>query len=189
MEPTTRRLLVILVFALAMFPVLIIMDRSGEYEVDPETSTAGVGWINLDRLLRSRTSSAPTLSPTNTSTAIPTLVPTRAPTNTPTPVPFVPEGEVEVAFFSGWHEAGGENLKDDWSTWRMINCESTWYVVTDGDFLGLAQFEEETWIIVSGMTELGDWTNPYHQGFNAATWANLIEAPGSSTGWPYCWWV
>ena len=165
------------------------MERSGEYEVDPETSRAGVGWVNLDRLLRSRTSPTPTLAPTNTPTATPTVMrsPTRVPT--PTPMPFVPEGEVEVAFFSGWHEAGGGNLKDDWSTWRMINCESHWNPLAEGIHWGLAQFHPGTWATVAEITGLNDWKNPYHQGFNAATWANLVEAPGSSTGWPYCWWV
>lgn len=95
--------------------------------------------------------------------------------------------DVESAFMSGWHDAGGGILKSDWSTWRFVNCESTWHVYTPySAYMGLTQFSESTWAAVVAITGLGDPHNPYHMGFNTATWAH-VSNPG--TQWPYCWWV
>lgn len=198
MDPAIRRWLLVLGVGLAMFPVLIIMDRSDEYDVDPQTSAGGMGWVNLDRLIFD--SATPT--PTPTSDDIQSTVqppeevieqppePTPEPiqvTPAPTPVPFPIETDVEARFYAGWYDAGGANVKDDWAIWRMINCESTWNVHTpDSAYYGLAQFSEATWALVATITGLWDYWNPYHQGYNTATWAQVSTG---GTQWPYCWWV
>jgi hypothetical protein len=107
-----------------------------------------------------------------------------------TPVPEPPVevvyNDVQQAFFEGFRAAGG--IYDEAHIFRVIRCESNWNVVTDGSYLGLAQFAEGTWATVATITGLWDWTNPYHQGFNFATWAMRFENPGAGQ-WPYCWWV
>lgn len=111
---------------------------------------------------------------------------TPAPTVTPTTPPHVPPAyvsAVEDQFFAGYRAAGGTA---EAHIWRVVNCESTWRIDPPGEHLGLAQFEEGTWWKVAAITGYTDWLNPYHQGYNAATWASMID-PGSTAGWPGCW--
>lgn len=68
----------------------------------------------------------------------------------------------------------------------MIQCESTWRINPRGEHLGLAQFEEGTWWTVAAITGYTDWLNPYHQGWNTAVHASMVD-PGSTAGWPGCW--
>jgi hypothetical protein len=96
-------------------------------------------------------------------------------------------GELDVyrEFTRGYYDAGGDSSGRHLRCW--IDCESSWQLETDGVFLGLAQFHEDTWSIVAERTGLTDWKDPYHQGFNTATWEQLVS-PGTRAGWPVCWW-
>jgi hypothetical protein len=97
------------------------------------------------------------------------------------------EGPTEEQFFAGWYDAGGGSLKDHAAAWRFVNCESTWNIYTPlSAYRGLTQFSDSTWAAVVAITGLGDVHNPYHVGFNTATWAH-VSNPG--TQWPWCWWV
>jgi len=123
-------------------------------------------------------------------------------TPTPPPAPSAPstwtghdpiEGEDFPAdgryqkFIDGLHDGGW--LDDDAHIRRMVWCESGWQIETTGQFLGLAQFHVGTWPLAARATGFDDWRNPYHQGFNTAYWINGIAAPGSTAGWPHCWWA
>ena len=92
---------------------------------------------------------------------------------------------VRAAFFDGYRDAGGQ---DEGRVAAMIQCESSWRLDQGGYHLGLAQFDPGTWATVSAITGYADWLNPYHQGANVATWASMIS-PGTSAGWPSCWWA
>lgn len=89
-------------------------------------------------------------------------------------------------FFQGYRDAGGqypERLID-----AMVQCESSWQLDPGGYHLGLAQFAPGTWATVSAITGLTLPDNPYHQGYNVAVWSSMIS-PGTTAGWPYCWWA
>ena len=89
-------------------------------------------------------------------------------------------------FFLGYRDAAGqypEELID-----AMVLCESSWRIDPRGYHLGLAQFSPGTWATVSAITGLADPYNPYHQGYNVAVWSSMIS-PGTTAGWPYCWWA
>lgn len=90
-------------------------------------------------------------------------------------------------FIDGLHDGGW--LDGDAHIRRMVWCESGWRIETEGQFLGLAQFHKGSWAIAARATGFDDWRNPYHQGFNTAYWINVIWLPGSSAGWPNCWWA
>ena len=87
-------------------------------------------------------------------------------------------------FFQGYIDGGAPYPEARVAA--MVQCESKWVTDPGGYFLGLAQFERGTWATVSALTGLGDWLNPYHQGFNTAAWASLVD-PSTSAGWPVCW--
>ncbi|KKN02113.1 hypothetical protein LCGC14_1121160, partial [marine sediment metagenome] len=70
----------------------------------------------------------------------------------------------------------------------MIFCESTWRIDPGGQHLGLAQFDPGTWAVVSGITGYTDWRDPFSHGYNVAVWASMVS-PGTSAGWPNCWWA
>ncbi len=108
--------------------------------------------------------------------------------NTPKPIAAGSVGEVGVlgAFFQGYRDAGGRYPEERIAA--MIQCESSWRVNPPGSHLGLAQFSPGTWATVSGITGFADLYNPFHQGFNTATWASMVS-PGTTAGWPYCWWA
>lgn len=51
-------------------------------------------------------------------------------------------------------------------------------------YFGLGQWLPSTWALVTAITGLGDWMNPYHQGYNMAVWAMRTDP---TTQWPTCW--
>ncbi len=93
---------------------------------------------------------------------------------------------VEGQFWDGYRDGGSpypEGRID-----AMVWCESRWRIDPGGYYLGLAQFDPGTWATVSTWTGLYDWRKAYHQGYNVAAWAAAVS-PGTSAGWPACWWV
>ena len=102
------------------------------------------------------------------------------------PYPVHPAcGSTWACFFWGYRDGGGQYPEERIDA--MINCESGWQI-DPGNEWGLAQFNPGTWGIVSGITGLIDWRDPYAQGYNVAVWASMVS-PGTTAGWPYCWWV
>lgn len=95
-------------------------------------------------------------------------------------------GSTWDCFFYGYLDGKGQ-----YSTERidaMILCESSWRIDPGGFHLGLAQFDPGTWAIVSAITGLTDWRDPYAQGYNVAVWSGMVS-PGTTAGWPRCWWA
>lgn len=125
----------------------------------------------------------PTATPSPT--AVPTATATPAPP-TAAPVTCKFKDCRKQEFIEGWVDGGRRNtVRAD----ALVACESTWRLDPPGFFLGLAQFHPDTWDTVAGRTGLDDYRNPYHQGYNAATWATLVDNPGGTAGWPICWWA
>lgn len=56
-----------------------------------------------------------------------------------------------------------------------------------------AQFSRGSWATAAAATGYRDPRNPYHVGYNVAWWLGALEregrSPGSSAGWPSCWWT
>ncbi len=89
-------------------------------------------------------------------------------------------------FFQGYRDAGGQYPEEQIDA--MVQCESSWQLDPGGYHLGLAQFSPGTWTTVSAITGFSDPYNPYHQGYNVAVWSSMVS-PGTTAGWPYCWWA
>lgn len=94
--------------------------------------------------------------------------------------------ETQATFLAGWYDAGGGAYKGDAAVVRFVACESTWYIVTTGNFLGLAQYLPSTWAYVAAITGFWDWTNPYHHGYNTGYWYGVSDP---TQQWPNCWYV
>jgi len=94
---------------------------------------------------------------------------------------------VQDEFFRGF-DAYATRPYDREHITRVITCESRWVVDPGGYHLGLAQFDPGTWARVGAVTGGVDYFDPYSQGANMAAWIGMIEEPGGSGGWPYCWW-
>ena len=137
----------------------------------------------------------PTLAPVVTSTPLPgptavaeprAIEPTRS-------VPAV--ANTEAARFSrGYLDYGG---RADWLA-HFVNdvipgCENkgygwVWHPEASA-YVSVAQFDSGSWATASANTGLSDPWDLYHVGANVAQWSNAINHPGSSGGWPHCWWV
>jgi hypothetical protein len=66
--------------------------------------------------------------------------------------------------------------------WRALaNCESP--DGRSGRYLGYFQFHPNTWQATGG----GDLGSYEHQKTRAQQWAAKVD-PGSTAGWPVCWW-
>ena len=92
------------------------------------------------------------------------------------------------SFIDGYRDAGGPfdkltHILDD-----VIVCESEWNNIYGYDgpngYLSVAQFDPDSWRKAGG----GDPFDLYQTGGNVARWLRLIDDPGSSSGWPVCFW-
>jgi hypothetical protein len=96
------------------------------------------------------------------------------------------------AFSAGYLDAGGPPDLLDHFLYHVIPCESHWNPldISDDGQIGLAQFDPGTW--ASYARPGADWRDPWEQGWATADLAgDLIsrgESPGSSGGWPWCYW-
>ncbi|KKL23927.1 hypothetical protein LCGC14_2420530, partial [marine sediment metagenome] len=102
-------------------------------------------------------------------------------------LPYVPT-DTYTRFFEGYRAAGGLGGLEEARIDALIWCESSWRLDPGGYHLGLAQFDPGTWATVSAITGYAAPYNPWHQGFNVSVWASMIS-PGTSAGWPSCWWA
>jgi len=94
-----------------------------------------------------------------------------------------PAATVE-AFFRGYRDAGGSAALEEHVFW-VVWCESRWqeWAVSPSGHLGLAQFSPRTWSSVASKTQLWQWDDPYHQGFNVAV---LMQTSAPEGQWS-CW--
>lgn len=108
------------------------------------------------------------------------------------PLPIVvaptPLQDMSVAgqFLEGYRAGGGDPY---WEAHLIdvIQCETEWRLDSPGIHLGLAQFTLGTWVQARCSPE-ADYRDPYEQGCAVARWMSMIGQPGSSEGWPTCWW-
>lgn len=66
-------------------------------------------------------------------------------------------------------------------------CEGDWGVAYENGYVSAFQFTPSTWRAAAAGTGLGDPLNAYHVGANVAWLVQRVD-PGSSGGWPSCWW-
>ena len=74
----------------------------------------------------------------------------------------------------------------------VTECEgSQWAGYYGTPYWSRAQFSGDTWAKVIAATGLTDPDDPYSTGANMAAWIGMIgiEAAGTRSGWPTCWWV
>jgi hypothetical protein len=97
---------------------------------------------------------------------------------------------IQGCFILGMYDGGASDELIDHFVEIVIPCEnSRWEVDAVNEqsgALGLAQFLPSTWNNVSERTGFDDWANSYHQGYNVATWSEIVD-PSGTGGWNDCW--
>ena len=92
--------------------------------------------------------------------------------------------EAQRRFRDGYATAGGrpdylQHLIDD-----VIPCEYGWGEYVKANYYeSRAQFDPQSWQTAGG----GDPADDFTVGRNVANWIALIDDPGSTSGWPFCW--
>lgn len=148
---------------------------------------------------------APTLSPTPTATftPTPTNTPTQEPTATNTPIPTATPEPIQQTvytyitgdelFASGYLEHGGNPNWLAHFLYDVAPCEGGYeYLASYASapfYLSRLQFNPGSWATAAAATGRYDPANPYDVGANTAWWSNAIDHPGTTSGWPYCWWI
>lgn len=103
--------------------------------------------------------------------------------------PWTPD---DCAFAQGYLDGAGperylRHLVED-----VRPCEGEWGVVYGNGYRSAFQFTAGTWAAMARRTDLWDPMDPYHVGANVAALINDLErrrvSPGSTGGWPTCWW-
>ena len=94
------------------------------------------------------------------------------------------------AFLQGYRDFGGNAAWEAHFLNDVLPCESghwgqDWYA---NGYRSRAQFHPGSWATASAITGQIDGSDPYAVGANVAVWSNLIAHPGSTAGWPTCWW-
>ena len=94
------------------------------------------------------------------------------------------------AFLQGYRDYGGNPAWEAHWLLDVLPCESghwgqDWYA---NGYRSRAQFHPGSWATASAITGQIDGSDPYAVGANVAAWSNLIAHPGSTAGWPTCWW-
>ena len=104
----------------------------------------------------------------------------------------LPTSDPSGAFADGFRAWGG---REEWleHAYRVVTeCEgSQWVGYYGTPYWSRAQFSADTWAKVTAITGLADPDAPFDTGANMAVWIGLIgiEAAGTSSGWPSCWWL
>ena len=106
---------------------------------------------------------------------------------------LVPSAEGGWADFErGYRDFGG---REEWlaHSYRVVTeCEgSQWAGYYGNPYWSRAQFSDDTWAKVRAATGLDNPDDPYATGANMAAWINMIgiDAAGTTSGWPHCWWA
>jgi len=104
---------------------------------------------------------------------------------------YQPLEYIQQRFLLGYRERHGNPGYEQLLLFRVIPCESGWNLNPVGYYYGLAQFDPGTW--ASHAPPGYSYTDPWAQGWAVADLIEDLEAngtsPGSSGGWPHCWWV
>jgi hypothetical protein len=67
-------------------------------------------------------------------------------------------------------------------------CEGEWGVEYGNGYVSAFQFTHGTWANAASHTGQSDPLRPYDVGVNVAWLLAQITNPGSTGGWPTCWW-
>ncbi len=98
--------------------------------------------------------------------------------------PVAERRDLIAAFQRGYRGAGGDPNYESHIVEDVIPCEYGWEsYVPKNAYMSRAQFDPGSWESAGG----GDPADDYTVGRNVANWIALIDDPGSSSGWPYCW--
>jgi len=114
------------------------------------------------------------------------------PVSAPSVRPPLSVSDPWAAFADGYRAWGG---REEWleHAYRVVTeCEgSQWAGYYGTPYWSRAQFSADTWAKVTAITGLADPDAPFDTGANMAVWIGLIgiEAAGTSSGWPSCWWL
>ena len=100
----------------------------------------------------------------------------------------------DAAFLAGYRAYGGRPEWEQHFLRDVLPCEGgpAWGIADYGNgYLGRAQFTGDSWTragILAAKPEPLDAASPIDVGVAVAVWSNAIDHPGSSGGWPWCWW-
>ena len=98
----------------------------------------------------------------------------------------------DAAFIAGYLDHGGNPAWQAHFLYDVAPCEGgpTWGIADYGNgYISRLQFHPGSWATAATHTGLWDGADPYHVGANVAWWSGAIDHPGTTSGWPYCWWV
>lgn len=96
----------------------------------------------------------------------------------------------DQSFIEGYRSAEGSPEYEEHLVNDVLPCEDAegWGIgYYANGYISRAQFDQGSWATATAGTNLNDPANPYHVGAAVANWINIIDDPGSSAGWPYCW--
>ena len=86
---------------------------------------------------------------------------------------------------AGYRDAGGREDYLAHIVGAVIPCEYGWEPYVKVNYYeSRAQFDPGSWATAGG----GDPADDYTVGRNVANWIAMIDDPGSTSGWPTCWW-
>jgi hypothetical protein len=108
-------------------------------------------------------------------------------TNSATTAEVEDPPDIHEEFRRGYRDASGPEALLEHFIANVIPCESDWNLQPKGQHVSAAQFSADSWVKARRSPD-SDPTNPYEVGFAVGRWLNLISEPGSSAGWPTCFW-
>ena len=89
-------------------------------------------------------------------------------------------------FLEGYRSADGPSCWEGHFVQVVIPCESSWRLDPPGFWLGLVQFDPDTWAKARRHPD-ADYRDPFEQGWAVATWINAGVDPAGTGGWAGCW--
>lgn len=98
----------------------------------------------------------------------------------------------DAAFIAGYQDHGGNPAWLAHFLYDVAPCEGgySWGIADYGNgYVSRLQFHPGSWATAASHTGLWDGADPYHIGANVAWWSSAIDHPGTTSGWPHCWWV
>jgi hypothetical protein len=96
--------------------------------------------------------------------------------------------EDDCLFARGYADAGGNIAHLRHLLQDVRPCEGEWRTVYTNGYVSAFQFTPGSWATAARATGMPDPLDPYQVGVNVAWWIQHIIDPGSSDGWPTCWW-
>src|SRR3990167_10485294 len=99
------------------------------------------------------------------------------------------ECDADCLFAAGYRDAGGPERYLEHLLRDVRPCEGEWGVAYTGPHVSAFQFDRGSWAIAARATGFTEALDPYSVGFNVAWWILHIKDPGSTEGWPTCWYA